>query len=1651
MRRIAKGKGWRLGLFGAVLAALASLFLMAGGAAVAAISPPNCTDNALALTISRSPSTVQPGDTIHYTVRVAQPTPPGAACDVTGATVTFTFPSATNGTPTGTTVTLATNASFLANGSGNTTYPVQNFTVPADGSFAAQSATAKAEVTGVLHDAPRDDAVDITKTSTTAVVDAGISISPSKTNPVGLDHVFTIQVHAIPDGVGPAVFNSITPTVSPAPDTTNSSTCGNPTITPATTTTAASLAGDTSITVASAAGMSAGQGITIDTGVNQEIAVIASIVGNTINLADPLANAHAAGAAVVDPLLATCTVTIHNSTAGVFTANASASVTISGVTMARDTDPGTTGIPCGPAGASCAPAVKQYVDAKISISPNGTNAVGATHTFTGHVDVNDGNGGGFVPAPAGTLINFSIAPGGVGTLTPASCTTIGTTGSCSVIDTSSTVGVDHVSASTTLTVHGTYNDVTLTRTTDTTHGSSGPATKQWVDAKISITPNGTNAVGATHIFTGHVDVNPGTGFVNAPAGTVISFSIAAGGVGTLTPASCSTVGTTGSCSVTDTSSTPGVDLVSASTTLTIHGTYNDVTLTRSTDSTHGSSGPATKEWADAKISITPNGTNAVGQTHTFTGHVDVNPGTGFVSAPAGTVINFSIAAGGVGTLTPASCTTVGTTGSCSATDTSTSAGTDVVSASTSVTIHGTFNDVTLSRSTDGTHGSSGPATKQWVDAKISISPNGTNPVGATHTFTAHVDVNPGTGFVPAPAGTLINFSIAAGGVGTLTPTSCTTVGTTGSCSVTDTSSTAGVDHVTASTTLTIVGTYNSVMLTRSTDTTHGSSGPATKEWVDAKISITPNGTNAVGATHTFTAHVDVNPGTGFVSAPAGTLINFSIAAGGVGTLTPTSCTTVGTTGSCSVTDTSSTVGVDVVSASTTVTVKGTFSAVMLTRSTDGTHGSSGPATKEWVDAKISITPNGTNAVGATHTFTGHVDVNPGTGFVSAPAGTVINFSIAAGGVGTLTPASCSTVGTTGSCSVTDTSSTAGVDHVTASTSVTIHGTYNDVTLTRSTDSTHGSSGPATKQWVDAKISITPNGTNPIGATHTFTAHVDVNPGTGFASAPAGTTISFSIAAGGVGTLTPTSCTTVGTTGSCSVTDTSSTAGVDQVSASTTVTVHGTFNDVTLTRSTDSTHGSSGPATKQWADAKISITPAFATNAVGQTHTLTAHVDINPGTGFVNAPAGTLITFSIGAGGVGKLSATSCTTVGTTGSCSVNDTTTGPGIDVITASTTVTIHGTYGDVTLTRSTDTTHGSSGPANKLWIATQVHNSAHQPITTITAPAPVHDNFQAAPGVIGSVTFTLYDTIDCSGTPDAANPPQTVPLNLLSNGVVESTPITLNPSSNQAYSFLAHYTADPSSPYPGKDAACEPFNVTVQAGVCPAPPAVFGLGTAGNYTVLGLSAADLIISEAGTSVKGNVGLGANGVGSLLKATINGKLFLDPTAHPDIHPDLTVSGGIVIKSMAQENTDALAANLALAALAPTQTLGPITNSTTISGGPGTNVIRLNGGVNMVKGTLTISGSPSSIFVINVAGGGFNFSTAQMVLTGGVQPNNIVWNFIGPGADIDIFKTGTQAYGTFLAPYRNLIQDHAILNGRYIGATGGLTLEMHSAATVVCP
>src|SRR5207249_1172058 len=147
----------------------------------------------------------------------------------------------------------------------------------------------------------------------------------------------------------------------------------------------------------------------------------------------------------------------------------------------------------------------------------------------------------------------------------------------------------------------------------------------------------------------------------------------------------------------------------------------------------------------------------------------------------------------------------------------------------------------LTRTTDGLLGDSGPATKTYVDANINLSPaSKTNAVGSAHTITATVLINAGTGggFVPAANGTLVTFSLSnsngatasfVGGINT-----CTT--TAGTCSVSINSPTSGQVAIHA----TISPTVGGIALTRSTgDGLSGDSADANKTYVDAQLQISP--------------------------------------------------------------------------------------------------------------------------------------------------------------------------------------------------------------------------------------------------------------------------------------------------------------------------------------------------------------------------------------------------------------------------------------------------------------------------------------------------------------------------------------------------------------------------------------------------------------------------------------------------------------------------------------------------------------------------------------------------------------------------------------------------------------------------------------------
>jgi hypothetical protein len=219
--------------------------------------------------------------------------------------------------------------------------------------------------------------------------------------------------------------------------------------------------------------------------------------------------------------------------------------------------------------------------------------------------------------------------------------------------------------------------------------------------------------------------------------------------------------------------------------------------------------------------------------------------------------------------------------------------------------------------------------------------------------------------------------------------------------------------------------------------------------------------------------------------------------------------------------------------------------------------------------------------------------------------------------------------------------------------------------------------------------------------------------------------------------------------------------------------------------------------------------------------------------------------------------------------------------------------------------------------------------------------------------------------------------------------------------------------------------------------------LGQAGQYAVLSLTGT--FQNESNVTINGDVGVGPNGsVNVAAPSHINGALYVDPTAQFGGQAG-NVSGGVHSRDLSQAVADAIAASNTFASMNATQMLTSITTATTITGNGGTNVISLSGGINL-GGTnnLTLSGNANDKFVFNIQGGLQMNGSAAVVLTGGVDARNVVFNFVGSNGGDLMTHVGNMVRGIVLAPNRDITFHGAF--GEIIG--GGNTLTLVSGATV---
>lgn len=232
-------------------------------------------------------------------------------------------------------------------------------------------------------------------------------------------------------------------------------------------------------------------------------------------------------------------------------------------------------------------------------------------------------------------------------------------------------------------------------------------------------------------------------------------------------------------------------------------------------------------------------------------------------------------------------------------------------------------------------------------------------------------------------------------------------------------------------------------------------------------------------------------------------------------------------------------------------------------------------------------------------------------------------------------------------------------------------------------------------------------------------------------------------------------------------------------------------------------------------------------------------------------------------------------------------------------------------------------------------------------------------------------------------------------------------------------------------------------------------GPGHGGPVSSDGVTKTDVTLNNQST-VQGNVGVAATGnISTTGNAFISGTLFLNSAgswSHSGTSSAGSFSQGAATDTkLNQAVQDALNASQQAAAQSSTQpgitsiTLGD--SGTQTIHGTGQDVLNLttfNLGNNSV---LTLDAPAGSSFILNISGVFTN--QGQVVLTGGLTANAVLYNVVGTGQAIQFSGGGNRAQlsGILLSPQRDIQLAPGLVTGEIIG--GGNILTLTSGADAV--
>jgi hypothetical protein len=224
-----------------------------------------------------------------------------------------------------------------------------------------------------------------------------------------------------------------------------------------------------------------------------------------------------------------------------------------------------------------------------------------------------------------------------------------------------------------------------------------------------------------------------------------------------------------------------------------------------------------------------------------------------------------------------------------------------------------------------------------------------------------------------------------------------------------------------------------------------------------------------------------------------------------------------------------------------------------------------------------------------------------------------------------------------------------------------------------------------------------------------------------------------------------------------------------------------------------------------------------------------------------------------------------------------------------------------------------------------------------------------------------------------------------------------------------------------------------------------VVDLGAATGYGVLGLNGAIINLSSGPLRINDDVGIGNSGTINFSGGgQINGALNYSSSATLNTGGN-TISGGTHQIDFTAVQHDALAAAAFAAALTPTQTFGSITSAMTINGNGGQNVIAIGQDIHLSGGNLTLNGSANDKFIFNITGTMELSGDTNILLSGGVTPDNVLFNFLGAGSQVQT-SGKSDTVGIFLAPARVFNINGGFHQTEFIS---GISLSFQSNPVVV--